>query len=879
MRWQARTSWWARAAVIAVGLLLLAALVVSRVVGHIFEVKLVRAADQKLHAKLTIGQVFYRPPLAFYLRNVELAPQPGTGRAIQFSAGAVSLNFAHLPRKGQPPTLKSLVIHDAILKQERAGAGIPLSRLELAMKWDQKAGKYIWDAKLSEGAGAQAHATGSFDEATTQLDLNELSLNAQVAALLRTVGKSAGQVQSLKSSAPDGKLAISGSGQFPLNDLAHASYRFVLTLDGAAARVRDLKMNLRGGSARVVVQQAAPSAAGRPVMEAIVQAMQVASSEGHIHVDSGVVTISPLEKTWRLRDLVGTLELGNQLPFFLPRSGWFFNRGEFRGPVKFTLAADGPLRLEHGQSPLEAIHHELLAYPHDVWVRPRNFPQAIEHVTGGPIACRGGVITFKNLTGIYGRDKLLLQQARLILENPVRHITLDDLRSRVRFEEIAGTVIFSGPEARYPGVIGKAIDQLRPRGQFVIGGGSWYAVNRPPRFERMVLFEPDYFIRLLGDGGTLSPTQFRIPLTKVQGEATFAPLSIDIKGFKASALKGTVWAAGGFVPGTPLLYQGEIDFRNLNLADAAHLLPVDASARQKLTGLASANAHLSGSGNAPGASALDSLVLDAECQVIRGNFWSVPTVQGVADRVGKSQPLGDADAAGIVHIEKRKVYLQSAAINSPLLGLLGSGTIGFDKSLDLTVVAAPLGDWRDKLRQAGVPLAGDLLGAVQQLLNAAQGTLFYQYHITGNLKHPAEALVPLPILSEPMAALFGQMLRQDQNGRLLADVNRQSQRQPGNRPPEPQPAASRIPATKPARPSQKARVKLPICECRFAELESALRHLSSIQANSAVAVGQASAFGIRFGGGGARRRACAQRQRENSAREIRITSGPLPHQS
>ena len=114
--------------------------------------------------------------------------------------------------------------------------------------------------------------------------------------------------------------------------------------------------------------------------------------------------------------------------------------------------------------------------------------------------------------------------------------------------------------------------------------------------------------------------------------------------------------------------------------------------------------------------------------------------------------------------------------------------IGFDKSIDLTVVAAPLGDWRDKMRQAGIPIAGDILGALQEMINAAKGALFYQFRVTGSLSKPVETLVPAPILTEPVVALFGQMLRQEPNPKLLEEIKRQAAKAP---PSEPQPASAR----------------------------------------------------------------------------------------
>src|SRR5205807_198963 len=134
------------------------------------------------------------------------------------------------------------------------------------------------------------------------------------------------------------------------------------------------------------------------------------------------------------------------------------------------------------------------AYPREFLLRPRNFVFPIQHISGGPIALRGGVVSFQNLTGTFGKDKLLLRNARLVLDDPVRRIVLEDLRTQVKFEEIAGTVIFDRSSPTYPGVVGKTVGALQPEGPFVVGGGSWYAINRPPRYEPWVKFKPDFYI-------------------------------------------------------------------------------------------------------------------------------------------------------------------------------------------------------------------------------------------------------------------------------------------------------------------------------------------------------------------------------------------------
>jgi AsmA-like protein len=276
-------------------------------------------------------------------------------------------------------------------------------------------------------------------------------------------------------------------------------------------------------------------------------------------------------------------------------------------------------------------------------------------------------------------------------------------------------------------------------------------------------------------------------------------MSVEIAGFHANSLGGQTWAAGQIVPGKPLLYNGKIDVRDADMAALAQHLPVSDAVRQRLTGTAGVSIHVAGAGKGGEKSPAQTLIADGEWEILHGDFWSVPAVKNVASHVRKPEELGTGDAAGVFHVENNKITLDSAAINSPLLGLQGHGTVGFDKTLDLTVVAAPLGDWRDRMKQTGVPLVGDVMGGVQQLMNAAQGTLLYQYKVTGSVSHPQEALIPVPVVTQPVAYLFGQMIRQDKNADLLGEVKRQAPEtvaKAEQNPSQPQPASAHQPAGK-----------------------------------------------------------------------------------
>ena len=77
-----------------------------------------------------------------------------------------------------------------------------------------------------------------------------------------------------------------------------------------------------------------------------------------------------------------------------------------------------------------AIQHELILYPRDASVQPWLFPIPVDHITGGPISLRAGVINFENLCGNYGGDKVLLNKAHITLDDSRQRIGLQDMRRR-----------------------------------------------------------------------------------------------------------------------------------------------------------------------------------------------------------------------------------------------------------------------------------------------------------------------------------------------------------------------------------------------------------------------------------------------------------------
>jgi hypothetical protein len=231
---------------------------------------------------------------------------------------------------------------------------------------------------------------------------------------------------------------------------------------------------------------------------------------------------------------------------------------------------------------------------------------------------------------------------------------------------------------------------------------------------------------------------------------------------------------------------GRIAIRDLDLAELARMLRPD-NPSEKLVGRGFLNVTFAGS-TLKEAQLKPEVALTGrgEFEVIKGDFWTLPVLGEIAAAAagkngrgggatsGPANSLGTVgEAAGTFRFEAGKVVLENAAVSSPALGLIGSGSVGFaeDKSLDLRVVAAPLGDWRDRIKQTRSPIfsnvVGEVVGGVQRLLNTATSTLLYEFRVSGTLKQPKVETVPTPVLTDPAALLFGQMVDERQKRPLI----------------------------------------------------------------------------------------------------------------
>jgi hypothetical protein len=368
------------------------------------------------------------------------------------------------------------------------------------------------------------------------------------------------------------------------------------------------------------------------------------------------------------------------------------------------------------------------------------------------IVLASGAAIFKDVHARYGQDDIKLIFARILPGHPAR------------LEDVVGQIDFHAPSPPYPPPLSKLIPRLNPTGVYRIIGRS--TLDKP-------LTHTD--LTVSADDARMAPTKRNIPFEHVHGDVHVDEKQSEVHNVRATLAGGDVTLKGTIETPKPHTYAFETTVEKVNLEQLAPILLETEKEKNKLRGNVFGRATIKGSGRIDDKSALDLMTVDGEAESHEADLWRGNVVGGVVDRVKVSkESLSTSEAAVIFSIKDRVVHLKSAAINSGVLGLQGTGTVSFDRQLDLDIVAAPLGDWKMNLKKLKIPIVSDvtaeIAGAVQKLLNAATSQLIYQFHVTGDTHQPKITPVPVPVLTETAAAIFGKMTKEQKEGDLIASM-------------------------------------------------------------------------------------------------------------
>jgi hypothetical protein len=646
---------------------------------------------------------------------------------------------------------------------------------------------------------------GTLDPDERLLDVERYALAVQARKGADYAGLPPALANALRSNEVEGAITFSGSAHVPLKDPLATTHDSVIDMPGGHARLSNIDGNLDALALRVRVSNRLSSDDRRLVAQAIHHGRTknepiLASSTGSPNEPGPVtttprtplksapatqpLTVPPLNVTvenfrmesggtwlqvlngkgladpetgyWRIREIDAQLNIAHDrrsLPQSLRK---ILDKLNVSGMMRLTAVVRGPLvRPDEAHPLVDLVDYEAVAYPRDVSFQPPNFPVPVTHITG-TVRATPTAIELENVEGDYGDDHYDIASARLPIEDPA---VLDH---EIRVKEIVGTLQLRGKTEDYPRPLDWVARNLHPMGQWTLTGDfAW-------------LYDPfgeaaDYRFDIHTDHGAGAISQKRIPLTDVRCQLYVSPRVVEIRQLTGKSLDGYVVVQGVVEPGRPCGYGLDGWIRNIDVRALATMLCDEPPSR--LSGRGSVDFHAWGQGKHDGRPASDFAKATGRFEIINGEFWDAPVVEDVVNRARSHfNPNATGDAAGVFEIHDRWVRLPRIAISSPMLGIQGYGWIGFDKQLRLNVVAAPLADWKEQMHRLNIPLvsdvAGEVLGGVQTLLNAASKTLLYEFRVVGTTKHPTVFTVPTPVLTDSVAALFNAMVK----GQRLGDA-------------------------------------------------------------------------------------------------------------
>jgi hypothetical protein len=785
----------------------------TRTAGHVAAQRLANRLHQQFGVELHWKSAWFHLPLGLSLHHVSITMPDINGREAElFAVDYFRVDLQSLPRASQPLQIASVMLSQPTLRIVRQVNGVVLHPHTSS----KPAGK---TSHFMPFAVHQARVSGARLEYRNDA-WNLPAFYTVLPDLIIDSTQSPGQPLRFAITTPSGHSAIfdvAGDIDLPRQALTFdhftlagdlAAFRlalagqFRLALHGTMALDDIRKSNWTGSLSfhdvstdairelpvRHVNTDVALASAHSPDTFAT-GALQHADADtdgASLHLTGATFGVGP--RGWAVVDVLGSLDMhGAALPLESPATpiaGTFFDRWQCRGRVEFTATANGPYRLTPGQDPFEAIGHEVLAYPRSVSLRPPGFPQSFEQIVGGSVSLRAGIVSFDHIRSKYGEDTVLFDSGRLILEDPGRRIPLSALHRQIELTDISSAILFTHTPPKYPRYMEKVMTDLHPLGGFGITGTLILPHRQPGETKPL---PADYNLTVTSTGDAQLTLFGKARLQSIEGSAHLTPSLITIPRVQGVLFGGTAWAEGKITPNRSAYtttYAGQITASELQLVQVGTAVGMKPQSIARLAGLGGVRATVADT-ISPGKPWYDDLQGSGFLEAYDGAFASLPVISDIAQHKNPqtpspapassvAAPLTVDEAAGLFTIANRRITFQKIAISSPIIGLEGTGSMGFDRSLDLTLVIAPLGDWREHAKQANIPLisdvAGDVLGAVQKVLNAAQGSLINAVHVGGTVNKPIVQDTPAPALTKGLASLFGQMLQPHQDHRLLNAV-------------------------------------------------------------------------------------------------------------
>jgi hypothetical protein len=782
--------------------------------------KLQEMVSNHLHARLQIGSLSYRFPYGVIVRDATFAANDSRGGVELLTLERLDLSLAEHPlgegpivvealrvvrptvriirlpdgsiagrdlaKRGSeaPPDEKRLKLSDVLRLREFTieGASVvyddrsrpdspPMEWRDLSARMNltpQSASRYGLEFHADNGEMARMDFSGSADVDALHVTVDRLAVSAALNAQSGSTSRLPAPVQDLvRRFGAEGTVRLEVRGEAPLQRLQSSTFQLDGQVDGVRAQpprqpwaLDDLRMRFQARRAepdRIELRLADFSARG---------------AGASLEAQELLAAFDAAARTWEVSRLIGQVRAVSTNSREAPSTGPTTQPHLLAGNVQFSGAAHGTLGTDQPRAGPRLSSGQFIATLDGLKLALPRFRRPVE-ITGGQLRWADGAALAQDVVATYGADRFTLVSAL---------VPLSGLETRLEIREIRLDATLAQPSPPYPAPLDALGSKLRPAGPFSASG----AVNL---YRGRGRFEPDFAIAIYPRGGQLTVTDSNITVGRLQGEVQLAPRAVDVRYLEGQVFGGTVALKGDVSLRDPMRYQAELAVTRADLAQATTALGlVRADGRPRFAGRASTRVQAHGElppRASAGGTTNPSEILDVlarmrargTLRIEDGDLWSGHVLSGIVRQVKIAHDaLTAGEAAAVFELQDGILHMHEAAISSTALGLHGSGTVGLDGALDLNVIAAPLGDWRRRIQDTGIPIVGDvvghLAGAIQNIVNQATSELLYQFRVRGNVSEPQVTAVPAPLLTGHAARLFGMMLHGTRADALVAEIQR-----------------------------------------------------------------------------------------------------------
>jgi hypothetical protein len=790
------------------GLFIAFALIAQFTIGTTIRRKLQATVAAHLDASLTIGSLIYSPPFTVHLYDVQFRAhphQPGGGTEI-LSAGRIDLALAQLPL-GQGPVvierfaLDGLTVH-AIRTRDGKYLGLDLARnsntassspeaMKLSdalrlrhfslkdgtliyqdqsgpTRWGgltsdidlspQSTSLYAFELAAADAPIATATVTGTIDVDSLLLQIKAFTASAQSVAAPSTDPLPPVLREMLNRYSVQGKITLGASGTIPLNSPNLASMTADLAITSGSAQLSDNSEKFSDLDVATHIESNTWRTKGQPLRIDLTH-FRAVSRGAILHLSSAVLTADPRIGNWSMSGLFGSLDAPP----------------ENHGPWGLTGHADFHADIAHdaqsNQTPLAGAINLI-----GINLSPPGLAAPLQELTGtlhfSATDAHDRQITFQNFTAAYGGDRLALDHAQIALGQFPDSIATSDIQSRL-------DLVQDAPQC--PGDLGSILQTYQPSGHFQITGTA--AMHHVIR-EDGPGYSPDWNLNVTTGDGNLNLMDEQLPVTHLNGSMLATKSTISIPALHATLLGGAMDLTGNARVLDPINYNGDFSVQGASVEQFAQSFKLPPQNGHLPSG--NANLHIKfASASTPTTTTtqeesdvdqwLTPLAGEGSLQIDNGDLWMLPVLQNLSGHTKVAQEsLTAGEAAALFSIADRTIHFKRVAVYSPALGLQGSGTESFNGNLDLDIIAAPLGDWKQKIAETDIPFFSRVLssaaGGLEKLVGSATSELLYHFRITGTRDDPIVQTIPAPFLTDSAANLFSKMLHHDDNAKLVDSV-------------------------------------------------------------------------------------------------------------